>query len=238
MVTHLENRIARTMAAKDHEHHFETSQARMKHPKYEVMVAEAIYALNSRQGSTRQAVTKHLTEKYQLDAATCVTHANKALKACIEKNVIESTTGDLKGKLKLSKDRKEELKKVGKKVEKKLEKKVTGEVEKAVKRPPRKPAEKRSSSKMDDKENEPSTKKRQGKGHVDETEVKPKRGKQQEKQEGEKEKETKSSSASKIDEMRVSSKSVKGRQKANEEMMEVEVAKKRGVSKKKKKAAE
>ena len=228
------------MAAKDHDHHSETSQAKIKHPKYEVMVEEAIFALNSRQGSTRQAVTKHLTEKYQLDTATCVTHANKALKACIEKNVIESTTGDLKGKLKLSKDRKEELKKFGKKVEKKLEKKVTEEVEKAVKRPPRKPAEKRSSSKTDDKENEPSTKKRQGKGYADdETEVKPKRGKQQGKQEDAKEKKVKkSSSASKIDEMRVPSKGVKGRQKANEEMMEVEVAKKKGVSRKKKKAAE
>lgn len=136
-------------ASTDHE------QTKSKHPPYSVMVEEALIAMNSRQGTTRQAVTKHLAEKYHLNAANCTSHANKALKACLEKNVIESSTGDLKGKLKISKDRKEELKKTAKKGEKKTDKILTEEPRKAAAatKPPKQPVEKKSKEAMEEKEN-------------------------------------------------------------------------------------
>merc|ERR1712141_107486 len=103
---------------------------------------------------------------------------------------------------------------------------------------------KRSSPKSDDKENEPSRKKRSEKSHEDDEKelARPKRGKQPDENE---KKLKKSTSASKIDEVKVEQKSVKsarGKQKglANEEVMEMEEPKKKGSNKKgmKKKVAE
>lgn len=144
------------MAAKQAVSMMDNEQTKTKHPSYSVMIEETLVEINNRQGSSRQAVMKHMAEKFHLDSATYSSHATKALKACLEKKVIESSTGDLKGKLKLTKERKDELKKIAKKAEKKVEKVATEQSEKVVTKPPKKPSEKRHASKSADKENVPT----------------------------------------------------------------------------------
>ncbi len=131
----------------------DTDSSKAKHPKYTVMVEEATFALKSRQGPTRQAITSYLTEKYNLDAAAAKSYINKALKECMEKKAVSSSTDNLMGHFKLSQTKQEEFKKQDKAV-KKAEKKAEKEEQKASEgkvaaKPPKKPTAK-------GKENDPA----------------------------------------------------------------------------------
>ena len=64
-----------------------------KHPSYAKMVEDAIFMLKDRQGSSRQAITSYVAERYGLDPANCTQYVNKSLKAGLESNVVLSSTG-------------------------------------------------------------------------------------------------------------------------------------------------
>merc|ERR1712155_100453 len=75
------------------------------HPKYSVMIAEAIAALKDRTGSSRQAILKYVCANYKVDAAKAGQHLRMALKAGIKKGSLKMAkeSGKGAGKFKLVK---------------------------------------------------------------------------------------------------------------------------------------
>lgn len=65
------------------------------HPTYSVMVVEAIAELKERNGSSRQAIKKHIVEKYagSIGEATCSKNITKNLKALKDNGKLKEGNG-------------------------------------------------------------------------------------------------------------------------------------------------
>ncbi|KAI6208401.1 Late histone H1-like protein [Aphelenchoides besseyi] len=76
--------------------HFWCSSSTMtqSHPKYLDMVVEAIMVLNNKnKGSSRQAITKYMTESYTLPEKTVTGHISKAIVAALAGNILVQKSG-------------------------------------------------------------------------------------------------------------------------------------------------
>merc|ERR1711931_188788 len=111
------------------------------HPKYNVMIANAITALKDRTGSSRAAILKHIVANNKVDAAKAATQVRLALKRGVAKGALKmaSAKGKNAGSYKLVKVVKP--KKVKKVVKKKAAKKP------AAKKVAKKPVAKKAAPK-------------------------------------------------------------------------------------------
>merc|ERR1711879_740371 len=114
----------------------------MTHPTYAIMIADAIKALKSRKGSSRQAIAKHIQAQHK-DLANFNSNLRMAMKAAMAKGTIVQTKGTgVSGSFKLGKVEKPKKKVVAKKPAAKKAKKPAAK--KAKKPAAKKPAAKKS----------------------------------------------------------------------------------------------
>lgn len=64
-----------------------------EHPKYEAMIITAIAALKERNGSSRQAIVKHVTANNKVDPDKANSHVKIGLKRMTAKNALIQTKG-------------------------------------------------------------------------------------------------------------------------------------------------
>ncbi|KAB7501921.1 Histone H1.0 [Armadillidium nasatum] len=74
------------------------------HPKYIIMISEAIKALKERSGSSRQAIVKYIVSNYKIDEKTANTQVKLSLKREVESGSLKQVKGvGASGSFKLSK---------------------------------------------------------------------------------------------------------------------------------------
>jgi len=64
-----------------------------EHPKYIVMIAEALKKLNERSGSSRQALLKYIIANFKVDPKTANQHLRLALKAGVKAGTLKQSKG-------------------------------------------------------------------------------------------------------------------------------------------------
>ncbi|KAL7637580.1 UNVERIFIED_CONTAM: hypothetical protein RMT77_012309 [Armadillidium vulgare] len=105
------------------------------HPKYFIMISEAIKTLKERSGSSRQAIVKYIVSNYKIDEKTANTQVKLSLKREVESGSLKQVKGiGASGSFKLAKGE-----------ESKPKKAVTKKP--AVKKPAKKSAEKKTPKK-------------------------------------------------------------------------------------------
>ena len=74
------------------------------HPKYFIMISEAIEALKERSGSSRQAIVKYIVSNYKIDEKTANTQVKLSLKREVESGSLKQVKGiGASGSFKLAK---------------------------------------------------------------------------------------------------------------------------------------
>ena len=73
-----------------------TKKAKLSHPPFTFMVAEALTTLKSRSGSSLPAIKKFIADKYQVDVVKLAPFIRKALKLGVEAKKIVAVKSSYK----------------------------------------------------------------------------------------------------------------------------------------------
>ncbi|RXG52140.1 Histone H1.0 [Armadillidium vulgare] len=123
------------------------------HPKYSVMISQAIGALKERTGSSRQAIVKYIVANFKVDEKQANTQVKLSLKRLVQSGTLKQVKGaGASGSFKLAKgdDEAKPKKSAPKKAKKPAAKKVTkkpAEKKTPKKKTAKKPAAKKSPAK-------------------------------------------------------------------------------------------
>merc|ERR1712142_1370056 len=66
------------------------------HPGFTRMITEAITALQSRNGSSRMAILKYITENYKVESAKPVVNVRLSLKRMVDQNLLKMGKNEVK----------------------------------------------------------------------------------------------------------------------------------------------